>query len=105
MQRVLTAVLLTTILTAPALACGGKSARPYANAPALAAALEEVLKDKPEGDAARARDLLREIRQLAAAGQEHEARAREEEAMRLLGYRKAYMRCGPGSFSWMKQAA
>jgi hypothetical protein len=103
MQRVLAAIVLSSILAAPAFACGGKTGH-HSSVPAPAATLEDVLETKPEGDVARARALLREIKQLAAAGKEREARVREAEAMRLLGYRKGYTRCGPGSFIWIKQA-
>jgi hypothetical protein len=46
--------------------------------------------------------LREQIRKLTAAGQERAARQREEQAMQILGYKKAWLRCGPGNFKWMK---
>jgi hypothetical protein len=39
---------------------------------------------------------------LAAAGKEEDARKAEEEAMRVLGFDKAWLKCGPGTFMWVK---
>jgi hypothetical protein len=49
-------------------------------------------------------ELRERIRRLQAAGDEKAARETEEQAMRLLGYRKAWLRCGPGTFMWVKSA-
>jgi hypothetical protein len=46
--------------------------------------------------------LREQIRKLMAAGQERAARQLEEQAMQILGYKKAWLRCGPGTFMWMK---
>lgn len=37
---------------------------------------------------------------LGEAGREQEARALEETTMSALGYRKVWLRCGPGVFVW-----
>jgi hypothetical protein len=42
------------------------------------------------------------IQQLVAAGKDAAARDAEEKAMSILGYKKIWLRCGPGTFAWMK---
>jgi hypothetical protein len=39
---------------------------------------------------------------LAGAGKLEQAREIEEQAMRILGYRKAWLKCGEGTFAWIK---
>lgn len=42
------------------------------------------------------------VAQLHRQGQEAEARREEERAMALLHYRKVWLRCGPGSHTWVR---
>jgi hypothetical protein len=49
--------------------------------------------------------VLRElIQDLSVNGKEGSARDVEEVAMSLLGYEKLWLRCGLGTFNWIKQA-
>ena len=56
----------------------------------------------PEADLAKVRDLRARIATLVAEKKIDQASDAQEEAMRILGYRKAFLRCGPGSYAWMK---
>jgi hypothetical protein len=104
MRVVIIAMLLSATLAAPADACAIKGT--YPALPPLAKTLDAVLAkaELAPADLERVKQLRAEIEQLAAAGNEREARKREEEAMRILGYTKAYLRCGPGSFAWRKRS-
>ncbi len=42
------------------------------------------------------------VAKLAAAGRKEPGYAAEEEAMQIMGYAKMWMRCGPGTFTWIK---
>ena len=75
--------------------------------PSLAAALDQLM---PTAQLAAAdlevvRALRIAIADLAAAGKYVPARAVEEQAMRMLGYGKLWLRCGDGSFTWTRQVA
>ena len=101
MRRLVLGFALYAFAAAPAIACGpsGKD-----GIPAPAAAIDRLL---PEAELAAADRkqvmVLREqIRKLMAAGKERAARKSEEQAMQILGYKKAWLRCGPGTFMWMK---
>jgi Spy/CpxP family protein refolding chaperone len=56
----------------------------------------------PEPQMQQIRTLREDIRKLVAANREDEARAVEEKAMQLLGYKKMWLACGPGTFMWVK---
>jgi len=75
------------LLISPALACGSKA---HSNIPGLASSIDDLLPN------------AKQITKLAASGRRDEARQAEEEAIALLGYRKMLLKCGPGTFSWMK---
>jgi hypothetical protein len=89
-------VALSAVTVGPALAC---------KIPPLAAALDDLLPkaELPGPEIEKIKALRVQIGQLAAAGQSNEAREVEEQAMQILGYRKAWLRCGPGTFTWMKR--
>jgi hypothetical protein len=75
--------------------------------PALAVIIDA---DLPEAklsqiDLAKVKELRVQIRDLASVGQEEEARDLEEQAMKILGYQKLWLKCGPGSFTWMRLQA
>jgi hypothetical protein len=79
-------------------ACGSQSiARP-------GKVIDDTVKTSPPNsyDAAAVTTLRQQIKTLVAAGKDEDARVAEEQAMALLGYRKLWLRCGPGSFSWVK---
>jgi hypothetical protein len=91
------AIAFSAVVVAPALACGPKP---------LAAAFDQLLPEAqlPAEQIERAKALRVRMTTAMTAGDETAARKAEEEAMEMLGYRKAPMRCGPGSFTWMKMS-
>src|SRR5262249_30274225 len=99
MRKIVLAVVLTALAGAPALACGPSDAIPaigtsidaHLTAPSLNTA------DKDKVTLLRAR-----MQKLVTDGKMEEARKTEEEAMRLLGFKKVWLRCGPGTFAWMQ---
>jgi hypothetical protein len=96
-------IALAALVTAPALACGPQ-AKGAALIPPVAAALDKLLPkaDLPEADLEKVKALRVQIKDAMTAGNEKAARAAEEQAMKILGYTKSWLRCGPGTFSWMK---
>jgi hypothetical protein len=72
--------------------------------PPLAAALDALLPRAAlsEADLGKVKDLRAQIKTLAATGKTREARETEEQAMLLLGYKKDWLKCGEGTFQWMK---
>lgn len=96
-------IALFVQLSAAALACGppGQNRAPI---PPLAAGIDELVPkaNLAATDRQKVVTLREEIGRLAAAGDEKAARQTEEEAMRLLGYRKLWLHCGPGTFLWGK---
>jgi hypothetical protein len=112
MRPFMIGAVLAALLVTPALACGPASqGKPASQAkphiPPLAAVLDELLPNAnlSEADSKTVRALRAQIKKLAAARKEQEARKVEEQAMEVLGYRKAWLRCGPGTFMWMKKKA
>ena len=87
-------------IPAPALACG--PAGP--SIPPLAALIDSELPQATltEADHQKLVALRDQIRTLADAGKERSARQVEEQAMQILGYKKFWLRCGPGTFMWGK---
>ena len=105
MRALLFGLALSGLMAAPVLACGTATKGAAATAaPTVAAELDELLPkaELSEADLAKVKDLRARIETLVKANKLREARVAEEEAMAVLGYRKALMRCGPGSYSWMK---
>jgi hypothetical protein len=105
MRALVVGLVLSGLLAAPALACGS-AVKGSAHIPPVAVAVEldELLPKAQlsEADLAKIKDLRAQITTLAAARKIVQARAVEEDAMRMLGYRKGLMRCGPGTYVWMK---
>jgi len=97
MRASILAVPLTLFLATSALACG---ANPAAIGAIVDATRHEVKLDEATGEQVKA--LQAQIKQLVAAGKDAQARAAEEQAMNILGYKKVWLRCGPGTFAWMK---
>jgi hypothetical protein len=94
MRTLLIAITLLVLMVFPVLAC--------ALIPPLAVLLDELLPQAtlPETDLATVKDLRAQIQKLVAAGKKEKARETEEQAMLLLGYRKTWLKCGPGTFLW-----
>jgi hypothetical protein len=92
----LTGIALCWLLAAPAVACP--------NIPPLGTAIDGLLKQSKleDSDRAKVEDLKKQVDTLKAAGNERDARKAEEDAMRLLGFEKAWLKCGPGTFMWVK---
>jgi hypothetical protein len=103
MRAFLFGLVLSGLIAAPALACG-PAVKGAAPTPSFVAELDDHLANAKvaEADMANVRDLRAKIATLVAEKKIAQARDAQEEAMRILGYRKALMRCGPGSYSWIK---
>ena len=95
-RRLLTGIALCWLLAAPAAACP--------NIPPLGTAIDGLLKQikLADSDREKVEDLKKQVDAQKAAGNEEAARKAEEEAMRLLGFEKAWLKCGPGTFMWVK---
>jgi hypothetical protein len=95
-RALLTGIALCWLLGGPALACP--------HIPPLGTAIDGLLKQTKleEPERKKIEDLRDQIKALTAAGNEQDARKTEEDAMRLLGFEKAWLKCGPGTFMWMK---
>ncbi len=115
MRALVLAIALSALIAGPAAACGsadnGKAHRPPLTAdkgkppgPPLAAVMDKLLPtaELSAVDLAKVTALRAEIRKLAAAGKEEAAREAEEQAMKILGYAKGWLKCGPGTFTWIK---
>ncbi|HKA82084.1 MAG TPA: hypothetical protein VKD43_18730 [Xanthobacteraceae bacterium] len=104
MRALVLGITLSALIAAPAMACG-PTATDKAPIPPLAAVLDDLLPEAQlsPADLEQVKALRAQIRKLAAAGKETAAREAEEQAMSILGYGKAWLRCGPGTFMWMKR--
>ena len=73
--------------------------------PRLAVAIDETLPavKLSDADVATVKTMRASIAQLAKAKRIEEARALEEQAMNILGFEKMWLRCGEGTFSWMRR--
>lgn len=102
MRACLSAIVLSVLIATPSLACAPKGG---AHIPPLVVALDDLLPQAmlADADLLKVKDLRLQIIKLAAAGKQKEARVVEEQAMGMLGYRKAWLKCGPGTFAWMKR--
>ena len=103
MRSLFLGIVLCGLIAGPAMACG-PAAKGQSSAPRIVAELDEHLASaKPsDEDLAKIKDLRAKIETFVAAKNIVQARNTQEEAMRILGYRKALLRCGPGSYSWIK---
>jgi len=99
MRTVVTGIALLCLIGAPALACP--------KIPAVGSAIDGLLKQTElrDADQRKVEDLEEQIKTLTAAGKEQDARQAEEEAMRVLGFTKKWLKCGAGTFMWMKTEA
>jgi hypothetical protein len=114
MRLLLLGLTLLAIIATPASACGtaargnnaaGIPMRSAAVPKLLAASLDQELPRAklPEPDLTFVKELRVQIDQLAVAGREKDARQLEERAMAILGFEKLWLRCGEGSFAWVRR--
>jgi hypothetical protein len=109
MRRMLAGLtVLCALVAAPAFACGPAADENGGGPkPPLAAALDAELSDAKL--AGSDRDTLRALRaaiaSLAAEDKMDAAREVEAQAMKILGYTKAWLNCGPGTFLWVKMSS
>ena len=107
MRTLAIGAMLAVVISAPALACGPggttRGATPI-HLPPIAMGIDRSLPDAalPETDLARVKALRARIDEAVKAENDELARKLEEEAMAILGYRKMWIACGPGTFFWMK---
>jgi hypothetical protein len=80
---------------------------PACGIPALAAGIDALMPTArlTAAEFATVKALRAAIAELAAAGNEASARELEAQAMRIVGYTKVWLRCGPGTFTWEKLPA
>ena len=105
MRSVMLGVAFAALVAAPALACGGPGiSKPHISAPG--ASIDGFLPEAKlsEAELKQVRALRAKVGTLVAARRQAQARKLEEQAMRILGYERAWLRCGPGTFIWMKLA-
>lgn len=103
MRSLMLGIAFAALVAAPAWACG-HAGKP--DIPAPGASIDSFLPDAELSDAEgkRVRALRAKVGTLVAAHRQAQAAKVEEQAMRILGYQKAWPRCGPGTFLWMKLA-
>jgi hypothetical protein len=105
MRPLFVAIMLSALLTAPALACGPSTNGTRAQQiPPLAALLDDLLPNAKLADAEmeNLKALRGKIAKLAADHKMKQAREVEKQAMKILGYRQILLRCGAGTFLWGK---
>jgi hypothetical protein len=102
MRALLLGFTLAVLMAAPAMACGRVGKDGGFQGPPLAAAIDNLLPEAglSPADMEKVRALRAQIKDAVAAGQERAAREAETQAMRILGYERAFTRCR--SFSWRK---
>ena len=98
--QILQAVMFSALAAPSTLACGPSGS---SGIPAIGKSIDTFLaKTRPNSADKDKVTLLRtQIRMLMIDGKTEEARKTEEEAMRILGFEKVWLRCGPGTFGWM----
>lgn len=103
MRALVLGITLFALIATPAAACGPAS-KDGSHIPPLAAGIDGLLAEAklPAAEFKKVAALRTEIGKLAAAGNEQAAREAEEQAMNILGYGKVWLRCGSGTFVWMK---
>jgi hypothetical protein len=94
----------TLVIVTLSLAIALAPARGCDRTPSLASRLDDLLARTTLSavELARLAKLRSEIARLADGGQMKKAREIEEQAMRILGYRKLWLKCGDGTFAWAK---
>jgi hypothetical protein len=102
MRALLLGIAFAALMAAPAMGCGPVGKDGGFQGPPLAAAIDNLLPEAKlsPADIEKVRTLRAQIKDAVAAGQEREAREAELQAMRVLGYERAFTRCR--SFSWRK---
>jgi len=103
MRSVMLGIAFAALIAAPALACG-HAGKP--DIPAPGASIDSFLPEAKlsEAELKRVRALRAKVGTLVAAHRQAQAAKVEEQAMLILGFKKIWLRCGPGTFIWMKLA-
>src|SRR5205814_2009069 len=101
MRAALLGIVLAVFTASPAFAC--EPGKP--NIPPLAVALDALLPEAKLADSelTKIKNMRAQMKRLAGRRKEKDARKIEEEAMKILGYDRAWLACGPGTFMWMKR--
>src|SRR5262249_17102305 len=101
MRKFVFSLVITALAATPALACGPSEGR---GIPTVGNTIDAHLPEASLNTADKDQvTLLRSrIQTLVTDGKMEEARTAEEEAMRIMGFKKLWLRCGPGTFAWMK---
>jgi hypothetical protein len=108
MRALFVGVVVSCLVTAPALACGStdSSQSPFLHVPPLTESLDKLLSDADadlsSADRSAIVDLRARIADLASMGKEHTARKVQARTMRALGFEKRVYFCGPGSVTWVR---
>lgn len=108
MRRMFTGlIVLCALVASPAFACGPAVEGNGVPEPPLAGALDEELSGAtlagPDRDTLKA--LRAAIASLAAEDKMDAAREVEVQAMKILGYTKMWLNCGPGTFLWIRMSS
>ena len=105
MRSLMLGIAFAALVAAPAWACVNPG-KIKPSIPAPGTSIDSFLPDAELSDAEgkRVRALRAKVGTLVAAHRQAQAAKVEEQAMRILGYQKAWPRCGPGTFLWMKLA-
>src|SRR4029077_10582894 len=101
-MRLLVAICLFAITTSVSAFACNHPARKQPPIPPAGASIERALRGAAitAGDVLEVRELQAQIAKVAGSDEEH-ARELEVRAMKILGYHKAWLRCGPGTFAWL----
>jgi len=105
MRSLMLGIAFAALIAAPALACGGPgNIKP--SIPAPGASIDDFLPEAKlsEAELKQVRALRAKVGTLVAARRQAQAAKVEEQAMLILGFKKLWPRCGPGTFLWMKLA-
>jgi hypothetical protein len=103
MLILLLAAALSASLVTPSLACGVAN-KGLASVPRPGAGIDAYLPESTltPDERSKVKALRARVAKLAVAGRKEPGYAAEEEAMQIMGYTKMWMRCGPGTFTWIK---
>ena len=93
MRTLMLALAFAGAVASDTLACGKDQVPPGAATTSA---------ELPKADAEKIAALRARIGEQATVGKEVTTREAEERLMELLGYRKVWLKCGHGTFTWMK---
>jgi hypothetical protein len=106
-ERVVTTERVVTERPVPVIPRAVDNGAPACGMPALAAGIDALMPTSrlTATEFAMVKALRAAIADLAAAGNEAGARELEAQAMNVLGYKKVWLRCGQGAFTWERLLA